>query len=383
MSVAARVLIVRIALDVQFWFPTWFFLLKEQGFSTAEAVEADAIFHAVILVSEIPLGRAVSVIGRARSIQASALGTSAIFVGLAFCNSVPMLFIVWAAWGALWALSSGLDTAYSWEVAESGFVTLAPSKFLSICRLVSGITIGVSLLTAGYLFELDPKLPYLLTAALAFGVFTITLRLPEPTSTRKTAAEERSHLKSFFRGPKTLHLSVLLLGATLTCGVSVRILIQPVSSDTGVSPLEVSIFYTVFSLAISIGSSVGALMGPRMRKGSAWVLLSAFSAIYVPIGMLVDTCQRILYSGALMLVSAFIFGVVRSIAEVKLATSCRPRQRVTMLSIASALSGTVMVIIRPLIMWAYTGWGLVVGFAPAVLACIGFAIAAKLIKIKS
>ena len=381
-SVATKLLLVRFALDVQFWFPTWYFLLKFQGFSTAEAVAADAIFHAAILLLELPLGRLVAAIGRVRSLQISVLMTAVTFIALPLCSSSWVLFAVWFSWGALWAFSSGLDTAYTWEVAESGDVKMEPHRFLALTRLVTGASVGISLSTAGLLFELNPKFPYFATALLAILVFPLTLKLPEPISTQKTQSVGKSHLISFLHGTPDLHQSVLLLAAALTCSISVRILIQPVGTDYGISPSQIGIFYAVFALFVSVGSSLGAFQGKLASLKVGWSLVLMFSLLHVLVGLLVDSGTKIIWSAALMTFCGLLFGQVRSISEVKLSKSCVPRQRVTILSISSAISGLAMVIVRPMIMWGYDRAGVVVGLLPVTMMGILSALGAILIRKK-
>lgn len=376
MGVAWKLSYVRFALDVQFWFPTWFFLLKSQGFSTSVAIQADLIFHLVILIAELPAARVVTAIGRVRSLQITTAATIVVFLGLAFANSIPVLFSIWALWGLLWALASGLDTAYTWEVAESGFVSLSPTRFLSLIRAISGLSIGISLITAGFLFEIDPRLPYIITAALAFSALPITFLLPEPSARPKHIPTPSDHIRSTI-STKPFNQGVMLLAGAVTVSVSIRILIQPVGIEFALSPTIISIFYTLFAISTSIGSSLGALWGEVISFRKARALLLLLGALYIPAGLLFEAHRSPMLGPVWIFGSALCFGILRSISEVKISMMSDLKRRVTNLSIASLISGLTMAILRPAMMWTYTQFGILLALSIATITAVVFASASR------
>lgn len=377
MSTALLTAGLRFCLDVQFWFPTWFFLLKHQGFSTSEAVLADAVFHGVLLISEIPAGRLVSSLRRTTSIKFVCAFTTIVFLLLPFTPNLPALVLTWTAWGFLWAMASGLDTAYTWELAESNFVDIPPHKFLSLMKIVSGISVALSIVFAGYLFEISPPLPFLLTAFLSTIGLILSFWLPNPS--RVKPKNNHSHFGEIVQGEPLLQFGILSLSSIISVSISIRILFQPVAHDESIPPSVISFFYVSIAAAFSVGQAMGAWFSSHTVKRAVMshsVLLIAISLVYVSSGLL--SSYSIPLGSLVIILGSVICGFSTTFSEIVIAAYSSSEFRVTALSIASAISGAALLVIRPILVWLYDSFGVVCAFMGSGLVCLALLIGTRL-----
>lgn len=364
-------LAVRVLLDVQFWFPTWMIFLLERGFSPLEAALADAIFHAAIVVAEVPMGRLADRIGRKATLLATCAATIVVFSGIAMVSSLGGLFLVWALWGVLWALASGIDTAYAWELVETRHPEVTPSRYLGWTRAVAGVAGFVSLLTAGFLLDLWAPLPYLVTALFALVALLIALRvpsIPRLPGPRRSVGRGRAHARarwSFLRSPGVAW--GIGLGATVSIiGISIRILFQPLGIDGGLTASQISICYALFALAVGLGGYLGGRLATRGRARFTLLALALMSVLLTATGLGATAMSGWVTLGILVPVSGVFFAVGKTITDIWVVSSVPAVVRATALSVSSALSGLAMAGIRPVLVLvsetnglgiAFIGWG--------------------------
>ena len=94
-------------------------------------------------------------------------------------NGSATLFPVWMLWGAFWALSSGASSAYCYElIVREGMEEEAVSVFGTM-RAVANVAMLTSHLAAGFLFTVDPALPFVANGAMALVALAIASTLPD------------------------------------------------------------------------------------------------------------------------------------------------------------------------------------------------------------
>lgn len=348
-----RLLTVRVLLDVQFWFPTWMIFLLQQGFSPLEAAAADALFHVVIVAAEVPMGRLVDVIGRKPALLLSCALTTVVFLGIGFVSGLPMLMAVWALWGVLWALASGLDTTYAWELAETHQGRVSPTRYLGWTRLAGGVAGGVSLLTAGPLLEIWPPLPFVVTAVLGLLALGVAATVPSiPRSPARHFTGRHSSAAGSWRTAlrrRGLGAGIALGAIVLTAGISIRILFQPVGVELGFSPTIISAGYAVIALAVAVGGWIGTRVSPTNRSRAVIWSLAVMALSYA----MVSATTHLQLAWVTLLVSLPLgtaaFGVSKTVIDVWLVEAVGPRYRATVLSLSSAASGLTMAAVRPVL----------------------------------
>jgi predicted MFS family arabinose efflux permease len=359
---------------VQFWFPTWMIFLLDRGFTPFQAAVADALFNAMVLLSEIPMGRVVDRIGRKPALLLSCGGTAVVFVGIGVVDSFWVLLLVWGLWGILWALASGLDTTYAWELAETQRSPISPNRYLGRTRIATGLAGMVSLLSAGLLLEIWSPLPYFLTAALGLVALLIASRIPgipqrtaEASTGGETPTGERRSLRSAVGRPE-VRTGIALGALVLTAGISIRILFQPLGLGLGLGAVEISLCYGVIAAAVAVGGWLGSRL-PVVSRGP-WIVtsLALMALSYAIVAWTAHLGLAWLTMLIVVPLGTAAFGVGKTITDLWLVGAVGREWRATALSLASAGSGLAMVLARPSIValggastngTAFLGWALI------------------------
>lgn len=342
--VLRRFAVSQALLEVQFWFPVWWFFLRERGFSLGEAVAADVAFRLVVVVCEVPFGLLADRLGHRRSYLTVALLSVATFVAITFVRSWWELMAVWVAWGMLWAASSGVGSAYLYELTTQGVVRAEVGRSFGVVKAASSFASGVSLATAGALFSADPRLPFLATAVLAAVALVLILGLPS-TRSRPRARPARTEVGLALRTP-ALRGAVIVGALVLLVGWSVTIVFQPLIIELGLGPTSSGLVYAAYAMA-GIGGALaaGRLHAARPRSG----LLTGYALIVVgvvatglPLGV-----------GAVFFLPVIGLGyqLASVLVELGINRASSTATRVTALSIVSCVGGLGVSAGRPFLGW--------------------------------
>lgn len=259
--------ITQFLLEVQFWFPVWLIYLLDLGFALTTAVLADAVFRIVAVACEFPLGVVADLIGRRRTYLVLTGGTVLTFAVITQIDSVGMLFGAWVLWGVLWALASGAASTYLYELCAQDELDINPSKAFGLIRAVGNVAVLVSLLAAGYLYEVGPRLPFAITAGMAAVAFLLALTLPEIRESRvvSTLSSVVADIRSAVADPR-VRRAVWLGALLLFFGWSARILFQPLALELDMSAQVTGWMYAAFAAASVLGGFVaGYVSGLRRR----------------------------------------------------------------------------------------------------------------------
>lgn len=308
-GVLRRFALTQFLLEVQFWFPVWLIFLTGRDFSITTAVVADGVFRVTVVALELPFGVLADRVGRRRAYLGVAGLTVVTFVAITQVNALPQLFAAWVLWGVLWALSSGTASAYLYELVELVGVAEAATEpatgpagtgsagtgsagtervvagrvgtealaaqataAFGALRLVTSTAVLASHLSAGFLYRVDERLPFLLTAALGLIAGGVALTLPEIHGSRRPGAGFRAvvhDLRQAWAGA-TLRITVMLSVLLLIFGWSATILFQPLILDLGLSSTAAGVTYFGYS-AMAVAAGVwcgvgGAGRGPGSRR---------------------------------------------------------------------------------------------------------------------
>lgn len=346
MSGLIRLGVVRLLLDVQFWFPVWLILLLERGFSLGEAAAVDGIFRITVVLAELPMGRIADRFGRRRTLAAICVATAIVFASIGFVDSFPGLVATWIAWGLLWALASGIDTAYSWELAKQELSDRGAQRYLGATRAITGVAGVISLLTAGWLYTVAPGLPFWVTSGLAVVALLLTWTLPDIDPSRVTPqATSTSSLRTVLSDSCSRN-GVYLAALVLVAGWTLQILVQPLALQLDLSPTITGLVYAAFAVAGGVGGVVGA---HAVAVSRPWVPLSVAG-----IGL---ACAAIAWSvradvgwlafAVLLPLIGVLHAVAKTITDIWVAQRAGPRVLASVLSVVSLSGGVVIALARP------------------------------------
>lgn len=373
MTPLVRYGVVRLCLDVQFWFPVWLVFLLHQGFSLGEAALADGLFRIVVVLLEIPLGAVGDRIGRRASLLIVVALTAVVFAVIGVVSSLPSLILVWAAWGVLWALASGLDTAYAWELAQQ--VGTPPAAYLGRIRSITGAAGFLSLLTAGWLYERAPSYPFWVTTGLAVVALPIVLTLPDIAEEGRVAHAIGEKGIPALLSDGAVRWRILLGALVLLAGWTVQIVFQPLAVDVGVAPAVTGLVYGAFAVARGLGGWWGSSLVDPTRP---WVPVGVATIGVGCIGVwvAVTTGLPALALWILLPCIGVAHAAVTTVTDVWVSEVVTPRVRATALSITSSFAGVVMVGARPGLAVASARVGAAAAFAVWGIGCLALTLVA-------
>ncbi|TXK10592.1 MFS transporter [Microbacterium saccharophilum] len=329
-------------LEVQFWFPLWLVFLLELGFDLTTAVIADGVFRLVSVVAEIPLGMLADRVGRKNCYLLISGLSAATFAGIAVIEDSWHLFAVWILWGLLWALNSGAATSYAFEISQ----TLGPrggARGFGLIKGAAQLAALVSLISAGWFYELDPALPFWLTAVLAVVAGLLALGLPDIPHevSRPTLRSVRHDIRGAVASPGT-RAAIVVAVLFLFHAWSVRILFQPLALDLGLTPTETGWMYALVA-AVAIAAAVAIGWAPPAHRPGVVGLGGGLTVAACAATWAMPAFGPVLWLPVLSLGWAAAWTTL----ELELAERTRPAVRATVLSIVSCAAGIGIAVARP------------------------------------
>lgn len=359
-------------LEVQLWFPLWLIYLLDLGFSLATAVLADAVFRLVAVACELPVGVLADRIGRRRAYLVLCGLSVVTFGAIALITNVAWLFAVWIVWGVLWAFTSGAASTYLYELCTRDDHPVDPVKAFGMVRAVGHVAVVCSLLAAGYLYDVDHRLPWIVTAACAGIAFLLALTLPSVPGTHQD-----TRIATVVRGVRQelasdrVRCAVWLGALLLLFGWSARILFQPLALDLGLSARVTGWMYAAFAVASVLGSLASGYVGRRHRRTA---VTAAF--VLTLLALAVVAVADHLGPFVVLPVMGFGYALGMTVLEVFTNESTSPGVRAAIFGTVTSLAGVGIAVARPALglvadarspAWAAGLWA-VVGVLVVVLA---------------
>lgn len=338
----ALMALTQFLLEVQFWFPLWLVFLLHLGFDLTTAVIADGVFRLVAVVAEIPLGMLADRLGRKNCYLLIGTLSAATFVGIAVISAPWHLFAVWILWGLLWALNSGAATSYAFELSHA-LGDRSAARGFGLIKGAAQLAVLVSLISAGWFYELDPALPFWLTAVLAAIAGLLALGLPDiPQAGPRPTLRSMHHDVRAAVTSRGTRAAIVVAVLFLFHAWSVRILFQPLALDLGLTPTETGWMY---ALVAAVGMAAAVAIGwipPAHRAGivglGGGLTVAACAATWA-----LPALGPVLWLPVLSLGWAAAWTTL----ELELSERTRPAIRATVLSIVSCAAGVGIAVARP------------------------------------
>lgn len=360
--------LVVIALEVQFWFPVWFIFLLDRGFTVGHAAFADGLFRFVATVAEVPAGWIADRVGRKSSLYFALIGTTITFLLIAGVSNLATLAVAWSVWGILWALVSGLLTAYGWEIGleTQGGGTARAADYVRLRRISASVAMMLSLVTAGALYQYSATLPFTITAALALMAIPVAAGLPAVSGSSGTAKVATGDLRLTLAGP--IRVALFAGAVVLVAGWSIQMVFQPMGLEAGLTPTGMSFLFAAYALAQLVGAwSVGKFRASR----SSVLVLSVFGISTMCVGVWVGLQEGFpawIALGCLVAMGLF-YSVGTTYCDIWVSELSSAKNRATMLSLVSLLGGIALIATRPLLGLAAGAWGPGAAFGMWAVVC--------------
>lgn len=358
-----RFALVELLLQTQFWFPVWYLFLRDLGYGIGIIVLVDALFRLMVVLCEVPMGIVADRLGRRPAYLAFGVLTVVTYLSVANVDTTAMLVGAWLLWGVQWAAASGLGTAYLTEAVGRYQPDVGVLPALGVVRGAAGLAGCVSLASAGALYDLDPRLPFLVTAGCALVAVPLIATLPRTGAPESTASIRFSELREV-QTDRVLQALLLCGGLVLFYGWSVTFLFQPLVLAEGMSEQAAAWMYAGFAATGIVGSLAAA---PAYRRLGLSAVGVGFAA------MVLAVTGAALASGVLAVLCVPVLGccyyLSLTASEAAVAERAAASSRATALSLVSAAAGLGIAAARPALGIAGAEWG--TGVALGAWAAVG------------
>lgn len=277
-SVIRRYYLYRATLSPGFYLPVSVIYMEAQGLGLAEIGVAQGAFLFSMVVSELPTGYLGDRIGRRNALALGKCVVVAVMIGFTLADSGPEFAAVYALWAVGWTFRTGTVDAWLYELlaewGAGGEYARISGRANSTLRLVSGITA----LSAGVLYTVDPIIPFLANAGLASLGLPILFTLPK---TRSGTAEDDARLgvrdaAQMLRTqlPRPSIRWIVAYAALFNLAFSVtRVFEQPALRAVGIPITGLGVLYAGFKLVSAVCASAAGPIEDQLGTQGVLLLL--------------------------------------------------------------------------------------------------------------
>lgn len=248
-----------------FFWPIFTIFLLERGLSFTEITLLNSISAAFIVISEVPTGYIADKIGHRNSMIISSVMYAASVGGFVFAHSFLEFTVLWVLWSFANTFRSGSADAWLYETLKERLdedqYTMVRGRGTSANKWFSAAT----MLTAGWLFSINPILPFVAGSLLnAIGI-PVLMTIPktdhhvgddedEDEEDTYTITEAIPIIRSQLSRPP-LRSFVLYFGMLFAIVAVIDNFIQPVIvNDVGLTESSLGFIFAGFSVVSAIAS---------------------------------------------------------------------------------------------------------------------------------
>lgn len=287
-SIVKRYYAYRATLTNGFYLPVSVIYMKAQGLGLAEIGFVQAVFLFGMVAGELPTGYLADYLGRRKTLALGNAVTATVMVGFVFASSTAAFTALMLLWSLAWTLRSGTSDAWLYELLaekdlEGEFARLS-GRAESVMLVVSA---GAAL-TAGFLYTVDPAVPFTVNAAVAALGLPALFTLPRTSGTPDTAADEQSMtirraaslLREQFTRPSIGWLVLYVALFNVVFSVT-RVFEQPALRSVGVPVAGLGALYAGFKIVSAIATGVAGAVQDRLgTRGVMLSLVPIFGVLY-------------------------------------------------------------------------------------------------------
>lgn len=175
-----RYYLYRATLSPGFYVPVSVAYLQARGLGLAAIGAVEGAFLFGTVVAELPTGFLGDRLGRRTALALGNVVLVGVMGGLVVADTAVEFLVVYVVWSVGWTFRTGTADAWLYELLSARGLAddhaRASGRADSILRVVSG---GAAL-SAGLLYAVDPRLPFVATAVLAALGLPVLATIPDP-----------------------------------------------------------------------------------------------------------------------------------------------------------------------------------------------------------
>ena len=275
-SVVRRYYAYRATLTTGFYLPVSVIHMEAQGLGLADIGFVQGVFLFGMVAAELPTGYLADYLGRRRTLALGNVVTATVMTGFVFASSTAAFTALFLLWAVAWTLRSGTSDAWLYELLAEADLDDEFARLSGRAESVLLVVSAGAALAAGFLYTVDPAVPFAANAVAAALGLPILLTLPrtqasgddEPTMTIRRAV---SLLREQFTRPSIGWLVVYAALFNVVFSVT-RVFEQPALREVGVPVAGLGVVYAGFKLVSA--AATGAAGAVQDRIGTRAVMLS-------------------------------------------------------------------------------------------------------------
>lgn len=266
-----------------FWLGIWvLFYLSITDYRGIGIVESVLFFTAIIL--EVPTGAIADILGKKVTLVSSFILSGICNFALAYSTNLTQLVVAVIFGGIAISLYSG---AFDSLVYDSLLFSKNESKFNSVISKISSyqlIMMAVCSIIGGFIFTIDPKLPFLLCGLFAFVAAGVSLLFSEPPldtvkfSFNNYINQNIVGFKHLFNQNLLRYVFFLVIISSVYA-LSDEMLDSILGYEFGLNSQALGILYSVISIVAALFSYLSSRLSPKVDIFWLILVISGASAL--------------------------------------------------------------------------------------------------------
>ena len=331
-----------------FFWPIFTLFLLARGLTYTQIGLLGSISAGVIVIGEVPTGYIGDRIGRRNSLIIGAVLLASSLFGFIFAQTFLAFAALWVLWGIGGAFQSGSADAWLYDALEACLdedqYTTVRGRGGSVNQWVTAVT----MLTAGGLYSIDRRLPFLAGAVLVSVSIPVLLSFPNTKADANddglTVLEALPIIRNRLTAPplRSLVLYVALFFAIIN---AVDEFIQPIAvhalgfPEAGLGPL-----YAGFTVAAAVTSYFTGDIEDWLSTQGAVFLITVLTGVFFVLPLIVP-----LAAFPLFFVMKSSKPIITAISSGYINDHIESAGRATVLSAASLVYALVRLPLRPVV----------------------------------
>ncbi|NTU47001.1 MFS transporter [Candidatus Roizmanbacteria bacterium] len=316
-----------------FWLGIWiYFYLRFTNYTGIGLIET--VLFVTTTVMEIPTGAIADLLGKKKTLFVSFLLEVIGSLLMAYAKDMPMLSIsvfILAIGGALY--SGTLEALVYDSLKENGKIEQF-AKVISNINSLQWFFPAICSVIGGFLYTIDPRLPFIVNGGV-YGIgLVVTLFLSEPhVDTNKFSIAEfvkqtKSGFHQLMKSSFIVSHMILLLSVSTIMVLVNEMLDSMMSSEFGFTAIQIGILWAVISTVAAVASQ----LTPVITKIWGYRFSFVFFGYALGVSLLISPLVGILLGGITLIFRSVFFAIFTNLSSVFIHSFTESRYRATTLS---------------------------------------------------
>lgn len=267
-----------------FWLGVWiFYYLRYTDYAGIGLIESVMIF--TVTVGEIPTGAVADLLGKKNTLKiAFLLETIGSFL-LASATSFSFILVAIVIGTIGGTLYSGAYEALIYDSLKENGKESIFDKVISNVNSIGLVAIAFAGLVSGYLYGVDPRMPYVMVGIATLVALVLTFFLVEPKidsekfSLSSFLAQNKKGVVELGNIIKSYWLAPILVSVSALCVISDEMLESILSIEFGFTERTIGPFFAVLFLIAAAASQLTPYIRKFLGERKAIIIISLLIAI--------------------------------------------------------------------------------------------------------